>query len=402
MNQVLQGIKVIAFVNGLAGPLTAAILASFGAEVIRVESTTRMDWHRRSGPFIGGVTEPDRSVSYLYVNFSVLGVSVNLKHPRADEVLTPLIRRADVILENYAGGVMDRLGLGYDKVSQIKPDIIMLSSSAYGQSGPLATTPGYGAPLTAFTGFPHLTGFADRPPQFPGRVLTDFVAPRINLLAIVAALRYRRRTGLGQYIDAAQVEATLPLITPVLLDQQINRRELSRVGNQDARYAPQGVYRCLGDDQWCAISIAGDAAWQRFVKLIGNPEWARQPGLSTFAGRKHAATNLDGLIEAWTGQQTPQAVAELLQGGGIAAGPVNRGQDLLDDRNLRARQYYHHHELPGIGDFIYGGIPARLSKTPYEIKRAPYLGEHNRRVCVDLLGMSDAEFGEIEAAGVLQ
>lgn len=401
-NKALEGIKVAALIQGITGPFTAATLASYGAQVLRIESRTRIEWHRQAGPFIGDVALPDRSVLYQFINPGSYGITLNLKHPRAMEVMTRIIKWADVVVENFAGGVMKRAGLGYEDLRKIKPDIIMLSAAIYGQTGPYAEVPGYGGTLTALTGLPYITGFPDQMPQFPGFAITDFIAPRANVLAIVAALNYRRKTGKGQYIDAAQMESVIPLLTPLLLQYEANGKEAERIGNRSTYAAPHGVYRCKGDNRWCAITVFTDEEWGKFCQAIGKPAWTESTEFATLMGRLKNVDKLDRLVEEWTMNYSPEEVVSLMQGAGVAAGVVQSGQDLDSDPQLKHRHFYWKLEHPEVGNFTYSGMPARLSKTPYEMKRAPMLGEHNEYVYTQLLGMTDEEFVELMADGVFE
>jgi len=338
----------------------------------------------------------------MSANAGKMGFTVDLKHPRAMEVVAKLIMWADVVVENFAGGVMDRLGLSYEKVREIRPDIIMLRSSIYGQTGPFALVPGYGATLTALTGLPHLTGFPDQEPQSPGFAITDFIAPRINLLAIVAALYHRRRTGEGQLIDAAQVETVVPLLTPAFLELQTNGKEASRMGNRLPRAAPHGVYRCQGEERWCAIAVFNDQEWQSFVRVIGSPAWAQDPEFATLMGRLRNVDKLDKLIEDWTRNHTAEEVMKLMQEAGIAAGVAQGGGDLDRDPQLQHYGFFHKLDNPGLGEMSYFGMPAQLSKTPYEVTRAPFMGEHTEYICTQVLGMSDEDFVNLMADLVLE
>ena len=402
VNKALEGVKVAALVQGVTGPLTTAILASYGAEVLRIETRTRLEWHRHAGPFLGNISSPDRSVTYLFVNPGVYGITLNLKHPRAMEVMTRIIRWADVVVENFAGGQMVKLGLGYEDLKKIKPDIIMLSAAIYGQTGPFAEYGGAGMSLTALTGFPHITGFPDQAPQFPGFALTDFVAPRANVLAIAAALSYRYRTGKGQYIDAAQMESAIPLLSPVLLEYVVNGKEAARIGNRATYAAPHGVYRCKGDNRWCVVTVFTDDQWEKFCQAIGKPAWVESAEFATLRGRLENVDRLDRLVEEWTMDHSPEEVMSLMQGAGVTAGVVQGGQDLDSDPQLKHRHFYWELEHPEMGSLTYSGMPARLSKTPYEMRRAPMLGEHNEYVYTELLGIPDEEVAQLMADGVFE
>jgi benzylsuccinate CoA-transferase BbsF subunit len=402
MEKALEDVKVAALVQGITGPLTASILAAYGAQVIRIESRTRIEWHRQAGPFINNVSLPDYSAAYLFVNPGSYDLTLNLKHPRAMEVWTKIVKWSDVIVENFAGGVMDRMGMGYGDLVKINPGIILLSAAIFGQTGPFAAVPGYGGTLTAITGMAQITGFPDQLPQFPAFAITDFIAPRANVLAIVSALEYRRKTGKGQFIDAAQVESAIPLLTPVILEYEANGREAPRLGNRCPYAAPHGVYRCKGKDQWCAISVFTDEEWCKLCQALGHPEWTDSAEFGALLNRLLNVDRLDRLIEEWTEKYSPEEVQGRLQTAGIAAGAVKSGQDLDSDPQLKYRSYYWTLDHPNIGEFTYTGMPARMSETPYEIKRAPMLGEHTEYICTQLLGMSDPEFVELMADGVFE
>jgi benzylsuccinate CoA-transferase BbsF subunit len=340
---------------------------------------------------------------YLFVNAGKYGVTLNLKKPQAIEVARRLVGCADVVVENFAGGVMARLGLGYEDLRQVKPDIIMLSADIYGQTGPFAEDRGHGNQLAALTALPHLTGFPDQRPQFPGFTITDFTAPRVAVLAIVAALDYRRRTGKGHYLDASQFESAVHLLTPVLLEYEVNGRQASRMGNRSNYAAPHGVYRCKGDNRWCAITVFTDEEWAKFCQVIGKPAWVKSPEFATLKSRLENQDKLDRLVEEWTVSHSAEEVMSLMQSTGVAAGVVQNGQDLDNDPQLKHRHFYWKLDHPNdIGSFSYSGMPAKLSKTPYEIKRAPMLGEHNEHVFTQILGMSDEEFVQLMSDGVFE
>ena len=400
--KALEGVKVASFVQGITGPLTGAILASYGAQVIRIESRTRIEWHRQAGPFIGDKVGPDRSAAYLFVNPGVYGMTLNLKHSRAMKVMLKIITWADVLCDNFAGGAMDRIGLGYKEVQKINPSIIMLSAAIFGQTGPYAQVPGYGGTLTALTGLPQITGFPDQMPQFPCFAITDFIAPRANVLALVAALDYRRKTGKGQYIDAAQMESAVPLLTPVLLESQANKREAVRLGNRSTYAAPHGVYPCKGSNQWCVITVFTDEEWQNLCQVMGKPASAQLPEFATLLARQRSVDKLDSLVEEWTKNHSPEEVMNLLQKVGVPAAMVKSGEDLDKDPQLSYRNYYWKLDHPEVGGFTYTGMPAQMSKTPYEIRRAPTLGEHTEQICTQFLGMSDEEFVGYLTDGVLE
>ena len=402
MVKPLKGVKVVSFCWRLAGPVTNVILAAYGATVIKIESATRMDPQRASGPFIDNISTSDRSVGFLFINPGKLGATLNLKHPKAMLVIERLIKWADVVVENFAGRKMVEMGLGYDVLRKIKPNIIMLSASIYGQTGAFATVPGYGVLLTAATGFPHVTGYPDQRPELPGFAFTDYVAMRANALAILGALEYKRRTGKGQYIDASQMEASIPLLTPLILEYEANGTESKRIGNRSTYAAPHGVYRCKGKDRWCAITVFSDEDWQNFCQSIGQLPWTQDPEFTTLLGRLKHVDRLDRLVEEWTVNHSAEEVMDIMQKAEVAAGVVEDGEDLDKDIQLKSRHFYWDLEHPEIGRFTYSGMPVIMSKTPYEINPAPGLGEHNEHVYTKLLDMPDEEFVQLLKDGVFE
>jgi benzylsuccinate CoA-transferase BbsF subunit len=397
----LTGVRVVAFEQALAMPLCTSLLAMHGAEVIRVETSTRLDWHRQAGPFINNDSRPDLSVPYLFVNSGKLGVTINLKKERGIELARRLVTQADVVVENYAPGVLGRLGLGYEDLSKIKPDLIMCAAGIFGQSGPYSRMRGHGGPLTALTGFPSITGHPGQMPQFPGFVLTDFTAPRACLLAIISALDYQARTGVGQYLDVSQFESAVHLLTSVILAYQMENRNPAPIGNRSEGAWPCGVYRCSGPDRWCAIVVNSQAEWEKLCVTMDMAELAADIRFKSIELRQINHEELDRLITAWTEKRSAQEIMHKLQAGGIEAMAVQTGQEMGSDPQLKHRGFYRSLEqLDGLR-YTYSGSPALMSANPASIKRAPQLGEHNAQVFTGLLGIDEEEFVKLLNEGVL-
>ncbi|MBI2328216.1 MAG: CoA transferase [Chloroflexi bacterium] len=270
----LEGIRVVDFAWIAAAPIAVRMLADYGAQVIKIEGGKRYDVVRLVVPFKDDVFGLNRGGNYNTYSAGKLDIALNLAHPKGVEVAKKFIAQADVVVESFAGGVLKKMGLGYEALKKVKPDIIMLSACMQGQTGPNASHPGLGSHLTPLAGLTHITGWPDRPPQNLG-IYTDFVVPHFNALAILAALEYRRRTGKGQYLDVSQYEASVHLMTPLILDYLVNQRVAMRMGNRSADAAPHGVYRCRGEDRWCAIAVFSDEEWRSFSRVIGNPAWAK-------------------------------------------------------------------------------------------------------------------------------
>lgn len=399
---VFAGLKVLDFSWAAVGPVMTRYLATHGATVVRVESSVHPDVLRTSPPFKDGKSGLDRSADFSVLSPNKLSMAVNLNHAEGIALVKKLVAWADVVVENFSPGVMKRWGLSYEEIKQIKPDIIMVSSSALGQTGPHAHHPGHGGALVSLSGFTNLTGWGDGEPNQPFGAYTDFIAPHFGAAALLAALDYRRRAGAGQHIDVSQFEAGLQYMAPHVLDYLINEREGQRMGNHSPEAAPHGAYRCLGDDRWCAIAVETEAEWRSLCQVLGQPSWCRDPRFATFEARKANEDELDRLVEAWTCQRTAEEVMESLQRAGVAAGVVQSAADVCTDPQLQHRRYFQVIDHPEVGPHQYQASPFILSRSPGELKRSPLIGEHNELVCREILGLSEEEYIELLVDGVLQ
>jgi crotonobetainyl-CoA:carnitine CoA-transferase CaiB-like acyl-CoA transferase len=398
----LEGVKVLDFTRAALGPLAVKTLSDYGAEVIKFESRSRPDNMRAVGPFKDNVTGLDRSGSFNQWNTGKLSVAINLAHAKGVEIAKRLTAWADVVVESMSGGTMKRLGLGYEELKKVKPDIIMLSTCMMGQTGRYATRPGYGNLLTALSGFNSITGWPNQKPAGI-QAYTDFIASRFTTLAILAALDYRHRTGKGQYLDLSQYENALQFMAPLILDYVANRRTATRMGNRCPYAAPHGAYRCRGQDRWCVIAVYTDEEWKSFCKVIGNPAWTSSPKFFTLVARKENEDELDILVEEWTHQYLPEEVMAMMQAAGVAAGVVETAEDLQEhDPQLRYRHFYRNLEHPEVGKYVAPRPLFVLSKSACEVRRAPLLGEHNEYVLKKVLGMSDEEIAKLVEEGVIE
>jgi len=400
----LTGLRVADFTWSVAGPLTVKFLADHGAEVIHVESATRPELLRVLPPYRNRQPGLNRSAYNACLNNNKYGLSLDMNHPRAKEVLQKLIHWADVVAENFSPGVMAKWGLSYEDLVKIKPEIIMFSTSQMGQTGPRARIGAYGTQLVSLAGFTHLTGWPDRDPTGPYGPYTDTTIPHVGVAAIMAALIRQRRTGKGTHIDISQFETSLNFISPVLLEYAMNHRVTTRRGNRSSRGAPHGVYPCRGEDRWCAIAIFSDEEWKKLCRVMGRPELAAVPRFASFQQRQENENEIDRLISEWTADQPAEKLMNMLQEVGIAAGVAQTGKDLLEhDPQLAHRRFFRELEHKEIGKHHYETPPFRLSKTPCELTRpGPCLGEHNEYVCKKILGFSDKEYDDLMAEGVLR
>jgi len=401
--QVLEGIKVADFSWVVVGPVVTRCLADFGATVIRIESATTPDILRVSPPFKDNLSGLNRSAYFANYGANKYSLSLNLKHPKGPAVAKRLVAWADVVCESFTPGTMADLGLSYDNLKKIKPEIIMLSTCNLGQTGPLAQQPGFGTQLVSLAGLTHLSGWPDRLPAQPYGAYTDFIAPRFAIAGIVAALDYRRRTGRGQHLDVSQLETAIQFLAPVMLDYTVNGQEWIRSGNRCPQAAPHGVYPCCGEDRWCAIAVSNDQEWQVLCRTIGHTELEHDPRFDTLANRKQNEDELDEIIGLWTREHQAEEVMHLLQGAGVACGVVETGQDIHEDPQLSHRNHLQMLNHPEIGLHSYDTQSFQLSETPARLERpGPCLGEHNEYVCKDFLGMSDEEFLTLLNEGVFE
>lgn len=398
-----EGVKILDFTSA-GGATTINIFAFYGADVIKVESREHVDLVRTCTPYKDGIPGLERSGYWGWTHVAPkMDITLNLNHPKGVELAKKLVLWADIVAENFVAGMIEKWGLGYDDLKKIKPDIIMWRNCVHGQTGPWASRPGLGTTVTSLSGFNSIVGWPDREPcGFGGAIFSDFVFPPFNVACIIAALDYKRRTGKGQCLDISQHEANIHFLAPLMLDYTVNQRELHPCGNRSAYASPHGVYRCRGDDRWCAIAVFTDEEWENFCTVIGNPAWTMDSKFTTLHGRIRNAEELDKLVEQWTVNFTPEEVTTLMQAAGVAAGTVENAGDLTHDPQLR---YYHGFEEldhPVLGKLSYHLSPGvRLSETDYEMARAPLLGEHNDYVYTKILGISDKEFVQLMEEGVI-
>jgi len=403
MGKALEDVKVADFTWVVAGPLCVRVLADHGAQVIHVETGTRLDPIRYTPPYKDNIPGTNRGGYFHNYNSNKYGITLNMKHPEAPEIVRRLVSWADIVAENFNPGIMKRLGLSYEELREIKPDIIMISLGSKGQTGPQAQLPAFGAHLAALSGFTAITGWPDRDPPVIFGAYTDSIAGRLGTATVLAALDYRRRTGKGQYIDLSQSEAGIQFLAPYLLDYDTNGRILERNGNRHPSAVPHGAYRCSGEDRWCTIAVFTDEEWNAMRRVMGNPSWADEEKFTTFLGRKKNEEELDKLIEEWTTGYSAEEVMTRLQEAGVSAGVVETAEDLHSDPQLKARHHLWTLKHQEIGESTYDSMGSHFSKTPAELHKAAHtLGEDNYHVYTRILGFSDEEFVEFLEQGVLE
>ncbi|MDY6912656.1 MAG: CoA transferase [Chloroflexota bacterium] len=401
MFQALEGLKVADFSWAMAAPLLSEFLAQHGAAVVRVESVGRPCIVRSAAPYKDGVAGVNRSGYFNYFNADKYGMALDLKHPQAVEVIKKLVKWSDVVIESFTPGVMESLGLGYEQLREVKPDVILFSTSIHGETGAYSSHPGAGVQIVGWAGFTNITGYTDRMPTQPFGAYTDVLAPRLGAALLLASLDRLRRTGKGEWLDLSQMEASLHFLSPYILDYVVNEREASRTGNRHAYAAPHGVYRCRGSDRWCAIAVFNNYEWQNICQVLGDTSWSKDKRFVTLLGRKKNEDELDRLIEAWTINLEAKEAMSRIQATGVAAGVVQNARNICEDPALRMRKHHYYLEHSEMGNYPHSGALFRLSKTPGKLEKAsPRLGEHTEFVCTKLLSMTDEEFVALLAAGV--
>jgi benzylsuccinate CoA-transferase BbsF subunit len=390
----LSGIRVVNFGCGLVGPTAGQLLGFLGAEVYKVESNVRPDIQRSVPPFYKSIRDPDRSIQ----NHALWGgngsITLNLKTGEGVELARRLVSISDVVIENYSVGAMDGLGLGYDSLRAVAPDIVMASMSAAGSTGPFAGFRTYGNSLSSLAGLDAVTGYGKDHMQVMEQAYADPLGGVIGALGILLALHHRERTGEGQLVDYAQLEGLVQLLGPAFFDYIENGRVAGPIGNRHpvGAAAPHAVFPCRGEDRWIAIAVADDVEWQGLATALGECEWARDPALATRAGR---VANIDALHERlsqWTRQFDDYELADTLQGLGVAATPVFDVSDLATNPHLRYRNTFIEVTHPlGYEETIYGAY-VKSSRTEPAIRPGPAVGQDNDHVFTELLGLSEARY----------
>lgn len=388
----LEGVRIADFCWLWAGAYATGLLALLGAEVIKIESMTRVDPTRQMTLTIGKEFEGvDRSPVFNSFNLNKLSVRLNLKRPEAIELAKSIVQVSDVVSQNMRPGVMEKIGLGYDVLKEIKPDIIMLSSSAFGSEGPMRRYGGYAPNFAAYSGLTHMTGYSDGPPN-PMTGSTDLMSATTGAFAILAALNHRQNTGQGQYIDLSSVESLAVFTGDALMDYMMNGRVQTRSGNDDRIMAPHNCYRCRGDDKWVSIAISTDEEWRTLCEVMGNTECAEDERFKDTYKRWGNREELDKIVTTWTINHTHIEVTELLQKAGISAMPSFSNEEIFGDPHFKARDLAVEVGHSVMGNQIVLGPPWRFSGTPAKVEKAsPLMGEHNEYVFGEILGMSNAE-----------
>ncbi|HVC77879.1 MAG TPA: CoA transferase [Candidatus Micrarchaeaceae archaeon] len=396
----LDGIRVAAFTHVAAGPYGTLQMAYLGADVIKVESSTRIDYWR----YRDRNNDPERSRTFIDHNKNVRSVTLNLKQPEGLALAKRLAALSDVVVDNYSAGVMDRLGLGVADLAQLNPATIIAHMNGLGSEGPRSHYVTFGPSLMSYVGMTYLWNHPQQEvPVGSQASYPDYLAGVYTAYAIVAALHRRSRGAGPQVLDISQALVTAAAIGPSM-GRALNGEAVLPVGNQDPDRSPHGSYPCAGgDDAWCVISVAGDQEWKALRLLMGNPDWACDAALQTAAGRIRERDRVDTGVAQWTSGLTPRQVMELCQARGVAAGIVATGEDLASDPQLNNRGFMVELEHPAMGRLRLPGNPVRFARRKLPVRRlGPLLGQDNDQVLREVLGLSAVQIADLTELGAIR
>ncbi|MBV1918420.1 MAG: CoA transferase [Sphingomonadaceae bacterium] len=409
--KALKGIRVCDFTGQLAGAAATKWLAAFGAEVIRIEDPTNngaWDVLRNAQPFVDERRGPDLGGGFNNHNVGKLGITLNLKSARGKEILEQIIAKSDIVTENFANGVLERLGFGYERLKQIKPDIIYVSNCGFGNSGPYQDFKTWGPIVQAVSGLTFNSGLPEKEPAGWGFSYMDHTGAMYMAIAALMAIYHRMRTGEGQWVDMACCDSALSLNGLHVLDYTVNgrpaRREGHPIGSRSEwpAMAPHGIYPTQGDDQWVAIACRNDEDWQALAGVIAQ-DWASDPALLSLQGRLADQDRLDNHLETWCRKTDKHALQHRLQSAGIAAAAVLDARERIEgDMSSAAFNLWPTVTHSAMGDVRVDGLPVRFSRTPHEISQgAPCVGEHTEKVLASLLGIQKPEVDALREEGVV-
>jgi len=381
----LTGIRVIEFTHAWAGPMCGRILADFGADVIKVESRKRLDITRITGPWPKGREhDPDAAYHYLEYNRNKRSINLELTDSHDLDIARRLVASADVVVENFAPGVLQKFGLDYESICERNSRVIMLSISGFGATGPHRSFVAFGQQVEAESGLMSITGYEGGPPLKVGVSYPDPTAAVSGVLAVMSALLYRDRTSRGQWIDLSMLETTASMLSGPILEWQLTGHVPVALGNRSCDSAPHGIYPCRGADRWIALEVHGEMEWQRFQAAVGLP-WVLDPHYASQSARLLHSADLDGEIRKWTGVQDADELAEKLRMCNVRAPVVATIADLMRDPHLRDRGFWIDFDTVALGRFRSQGLLAKLHETPGSLRLPPpRLGEHGDEILAEL------------------
>jgi formyl-CoA transferase len=393
----LAGFRVLDISTMIAAPFSAALLADFGAQVIKVELPGHGDTLRNVAPMYA-----DRSLYWSVLGRNKCSITLDLRVPQGRELFLQLARRSDVILENFRPGTLERWELGYETLKASNPDIVLVRVSGYGQDGPYRDKAGFGTPAAAIGGLTYITGYPDRPPVNVPIALADYLAGLFGALGATMALleRERNRTG-GQWVDVSLYESVFRLLEAVVPAYGKNGRVRERMGNRTGQSSPIGSYP-TADDRYMVLSVSTDRIWRRMTDAMGHPEWATDPRYASNPQRAAHADEVDAMVGAWFADHTAEEAQRILDDAGVPVCPIYSVADIFADPHFQARGDIIQPQDPDIGGVPMPAVLPRFSRTPGQVKFVgPRLGQHNTEIYSGLLGLSEDEQRALREQGVI-
>lgn len=400
----LEGIRVIDFSMGWAGPICTRTLADLGADVIKIEAIQYPDWWRGVDRRPAYVLELmyEKSVRYCIMNRNKRGITLDLTQPQGLDLAKRLLADADLVVDNYSVEVLPKLGLGYQVLSKLNPKLVMMSMSAFGAGSIHRDCRAYGSTLEQGSGLPSVVGDANGPPVMSHTAFGDAVGGLNGCAAVLTALIHARLTGKGQFIDLAQIECMIPFAAPWIVAHSIDGKAPVKYGNRHPDLAPHGCFPCAGSDNWIVVAVSSDAMWPKLAGLLGRADWAADKTLKSASGRRRIESEIEAAITQWTSTRTPDEAMNTLQAAGVASGVARMPIELLKDPQLHATGFIHEIDRAFIGKHPQPSMPFREAEKPFPIRSAPpTLGEHNHEILGGLLGLSDAEIDALARDGII-
>jgi crotonobetainyl-CoA:carnitine CoA-transferase CaiB-like acyl-CoA transferase len=396
MRGPLEGIRVLDLTRVLAGPFCCMLLGDMGAEVVKVERTERGDDVRSLDPQVGG-----ESLYFLVMNRNKLGVTLNFRHPQGPWLLKELVRHADVLVENFRAGTMDKMGCGYDTLKAINPRLIMASISGFGQDGPLSQDTCYDCIAQAMGGIMDMTGDPDRPPLMAGTYVVDYSTALYAVIGILGALRAREQTGVGQRVDVALLDTAASFLITSIPEYLLLGKRMGRVGNRDRFCAPANLFRSR-DGEWVYVAAANDSLFPQLLKVIGREEMLQDPRFATNEARMQHVEEAEEVLARWVEGKTAEKAVELIRGAGLPCAKIASIADVVVNPQLRHRGMLVEVEHPTAGRVPMHGLNIHFSQTPEEIRRpAPLLGQHNEDVYGRWLGFPPERISRLRGEGLI-
>ncbi len=396
MQAPLEGIKVLDVSRVLAGPFCCMLLGDMGADVVKVERVGRGDDVRSVGDKVGG-----ESLYYMMMNRNKRGVTLDFRNPRGIELLKSLVSEADILVENFRAGTMERMGCGYDVLREINPRLIMASISGFGQDGPYADYACFDMIAQAMSGLMDLTGEPDRPPVTTGTFLVDYASGIYAAFGILGALRAREATGEGQHVDIALLDTAVSFLITAIPEYLLLDKKMTRRGNRDRYAAPSNLFEAK-DGRWVYIASATDSLFPRLLAVIGKTEILQDPRFVTNEARMRNVAASEAVLSDWVSERTADEVVEMVRGAGLPCAKVATIDEVVEDPQVRHREMLVEIEHPTVGRFPMHGLNVHYSQSRQSIRRPPpLLGQHNQEVYAEWLGLDDDTVAELSESGVI-